>query len=102
MAGHVPAIGEPEADGQTRLSTEVATLARRITATAGSAAVGVAVAVDARPAAARLAAYLPRVVAVDAPAAADRPWAAVAAPLVAEVVRAGGPALAAELRSRQG
>jgi electron transfer flavoprotein alpha subunit len=92
MAGRVWAIGEPEADGQTRLSTEVATLARRIAAEAGREAIGVVVAVDARPAAARLAAFLPRVVAIDAPQAADRPWAAVAAPLVAEVVGTGGPA----------
>ncbi|MEI8333018.1 MAG: electron transfer flavoprotein subunit alpha/FixB family protein [Chloroflexota bacterium] len=92
MTGRVWAIGEPEADGMTRLSTEVATLARRIAEAAGREAVGLVVEVDAGTAATRLADFVPRVIAVDAIAAADRPWAAVAAPLIAEIVGGDGPA----------
>lgn len=73
------------ADGTlTKLSTEVATLARQLAEAAGGSAVGLVV--DAAPGAAAeaMAAYLPRVVAVTSPAVADE----VAAPHVAaEITR---------------
>jgi electron transfer flavoprotein alpha subunit len=78
------AVGEV-ADGQlTRLSTEVATIALSLAAAGGGTAVGLVV--DAAPdaAAAELATYLPRVVAVASPATADEVWAPRA---VAEIRR---------------
>jgi electron transfer flavoprotein alpha subunit len=68
------AVGEV-ADGQlTRLSTEVATLARMLAHGAGGSAVGLVV--DAVPdaAAAELATFLPRVVSVASPAIAGEVW----------------------------
>jgi electron transfer flavoprotein alpha subunit len=64
------------ADGRlTRLSAEVATLARTLAAQAGGAAVGLVVDGSPDTAAAELAAYLPRVVAVTAPALDTEVWA---------------------------
>ncbi|HEY3335196.1 MAG TPA: electron transfer flavoprotein subunit alpha/FixB family protein [Candidatus Limnocylindrales bacterium] len=76
------------ADGSlTRLSSEIATLARQLAESAGGSAVGLVV--DAAPdaAAADLASYLPLVVAVTAPAVAGEVWAPHAA---AEVRRLAG------------
>jgi electron transfer flavoprotein alpha subunit len=72
------------ADGNlTRLSAEVATLARSLAEESGGSAVGLVVDADPAAAAAELAAYLPRVVAVTEPALA----AAVPAPHVLAEVR---------------
>ncbi|MEW6224483.1 MAG: electron transfer flavoprotein subunit alpha/FixB family protein [Chloroflexota bacterium] len=78
------AVGEVADGTLTRLSTEVATLARSLAEAAGGSAVGLVV--DAAPdaAAAELAMYLPRVVAVASPDTAGEVWAPRA---VAEVRR---------------
>jgi electron transfer flavoprotein alpha subunit len=85
MSARVWAIAEPEGGASPRVSAEVATLARRIADASGREAVGVAVATDPSRIAELLAGYLPRVVAIDAPEAATRPWAAVAASIVAAI-----------------
>ena len=73
-------IGEVTADGGlARISTEVATLARTLAAEAGQDVAGIVVAADPAAAATELATYLPRVLAVADPAAADQPWSMVAA-----------------------
>ena len=80
-------VGEVTADGSlARISTEVATLARALGESAGQAVTGVVVAADPGPAAADLAGYLPRVVAIAEPAVAERPWSMVAAQRIAAVV----------------
>jgi electron transfer flavoprotein alpha subunit len=80
-------VGEVAADGSlARISTEVATLARALGEAAGTPATGVVIAADPGPAAAELATYLPRVLTVAEPAAADRPWSMVAAERIAAVV----------------
>jgi electron transfer flavoprotein alpha subunit len=80
-------IGEVTADGGlARISTEVATLARTLAGEAGQDVVGIVVAADPAAAASELARYLPRVLAVAEPAAADRPWSLVAAERVAALL----------------
>jgi electron transfer flavoprotein alpha subunit len=77
-------LGEMTADGTlARISTEVATLARTLAEAAGQEVAGVVVAADPTAAATELATYLPRVLAVSEPAAADRPWSMVAAERIA-------------------
>jgi electron transfer flavoprotein alpha subunit len=77
-------LGEVTADGTlARISTEVATLARTLAEAAAQDVAGVVVAADPTAAAAELATYLPRVLAVSEPAAADRPWSMVAAERIA-------------------
>ncbi len=73
------------ADGRlTKLSTEVATLARELAAQGGGSAIGLVVEAEPGAAAAELAAFLPRVVAVTSPPLAGQVWAPHAA---AEVLR---------------
>jgi electron transfer flavoprotein alpha subunit len=85
-------VGEVTADGElARISTEVATLARTLGEQAGRDVTGIVVAADPNKAAEELAAYLPRVVAIPEPAAADRPWAMVAAERIAAVVESEVP-----------
>jgi len=80
-------VGEPNADGSiSKLSTEVATLARTLAAAAGGEAVGVVVAAEPDRAAGELAAYLPRVVAVADPGIARHAWSVPAAERVAAVL----------------
>jgi electron transfer flavoprotein alpha subunit len=77
-------LGEVTADGTlARISTEVATLARALAEAAGEEVAGVVVAADPAAAAGELATFLPRVLAVSEPAAADRPWSMVAAERIA-------------------
>ena len=77
-------LGEVTADGTlARISTEVATLARTLAEASGQDVAGVVVAADPTAAATELASYLPRVLAVSEPAAADRPWSMVAAERIA-------------------
>ena len=77
-------LGEVTADGTlARISTEVATLARTLAEAAGEDVAGVVVTADPTSAATELATYLPRVLAVSEPAAADRPWSMVAAERIA-------------------
>jgi electron transfer flavoprotein alpha subunit len=87
MAG-VWVIGEVAADGSlARISTEVATLARSLAEAGGQETAGVVVAADPAAAAAELATYLPRVLAVTEPAAADRPWSMIAAERIAGLLQ---------------
>ncbi|MCI0582260.1 MAG: electron transfer flavoprotein subunit alpha/FixB family protein [Chloroflexi bacterium] len=86
-------VGEPNADGSiSKLSTEVATLARELAAATGGGeeAVGVVVAAEPDRAAAELAAFLPSVVAIADPGIAGHAWSVPAAEQVAAVV--GGDA----------
>ncbi|MCU0506692.1 MAG: electron transfer flavoprotein subunit alpha/FixB family protein [Chloroflexi bacterium] len=92
MPGAVWAIGEVADGSVTRLSTEVATVARRLAADAGREAVGVVVAADATGPAAALAAFVGRVVAIGVPIAEERPAAAVAAARIAALARVEQPA----------
>jgi electron transfer flavoprotein alpha subunit len=62
-----------------RISAEAATLARTLAGASSGTAAGIVVASDPGPAATELAGYLPRVVAVTDPAAADHAWSAIAA-----------------------
>lgn len=89
MPPTIVAVAEVVDGGLTRLSAEVATLARSLAQAAGGAAVGLVV--DAAPdaAAADLAAYLPRVVSVSAPAVAGETWAPHAAAAVRRLVDEG-------------
>jgi electron transfer flavoprotein alpha subunit len=81
-------LGEVTADGTlARISTEVATLARTLAEAAGEEVAGIVVAADPAAAAAELATYLPRVLAVSEPAAADRPWSMVAAERIAALLK---------------
>jgi electron transfer flavoprotein alpha subunit len=80
-------IGEVTADGGlARISTEVATLARTLAEAAGQDVAGIVVAADPAAAAAELATYLPRVLALTEPAAADNAWSMVAADRIAGVL----------------
>ena len=80
-------LGEVAADGTlARISTEVATLARTLADAAGQPVTGVVVAADPSAAATELATYLPRVLTIAEPAAADRPWSMVAAERIAALL----------------
>ena len=80
-------IGEVTADGGlARISTEVATLARTLAEAAGQDVAGIVVGADPKAAAAELATYLPRVLALTEPAAAENAWAMIAADRVAGVL----------------
>jgi electron transfer flavoprotein alpha subunit len=80
-------LGEVAADGTlARISTEVATFARGLAEAAGQDVAGIVVAADPTAAAAELATYLPRVLALREPAAADRAWSMVAAERIAGVL----------------
>ena len=77
-------VAEPGPDGGlARISTEVATLARDLAASAGLDAIGIVVAPDPGPAATELATYLPVVRTITDPAAAEHAWSAIAAGQVA-------------------
>ena len=80
-------VGEVTADGGlARISTEVATLARTLAKAAGLDVAGIVVAADPAAASKELATYLPRVLALKEPAAADNAWAMVAADRIAGVL----------------
>jgi electron transfer flavoprotein alpha subunit len=85
-------VGEPTAEGGlARISAEVATLARGLAEASGREAVGIVVAAEPKDAAEELAAYLPRVLAITEPAAADHAWATVAADRVAALAGTSEP-----------
>jgi electron transfer flavoprotein alpha subunit len=73
------AVAEVAGGRPTRLSLEVATLARALAEAAGADAVGLAIGAGAADVAMELAAYVPRVLAVEAETEAERPDAAVVA-----------------------
>jgi electron transfer flavoprotein alpha subunit len=85
-------IGEPAADGAlAHISTEVSTLARSLAEAASADVTGVLVAAKPEQAADELARYVPRVLAVTEPAAADHAWATIAAERVASLARQHRP-----------
>jgi electron transfer flavoprotein alpha subunit len=86
-------IGEPGVGGGlAHLSGEVATLARAVGEASGRDVRGVVVGADPGAAAGELARYLPRVIAIAEPAAADHAWSGVAAGRIAALVEAAGGA----------
>jgi electron transfer flavoprotein alpha subunit len=85
-------VAEPGPDGGlANISAEAATLARELGAAAGRDVVGIVVAADPAAAAADLATYLPLVLTVTEPAAADHAWSAVAAGHVAALAETDTP-----------
>jgi electron transfer flavoprotein alpha subunit len=81
-------VGETNPDGSlAKSSAELATLGRTLAEAAGGTSAGIVVAADPGPAATELATYLPRVVAVAEPLAADHAWGQIAAARVSEVLR---------------
>ncbi|MGZ4424121.1 MAG: hypothetical protein ACXVZK_05525, partial [Gaiellaceae bacterium] len=97
MPGAIWAIAELDEEGQpTRLAQELATLARGLASAAAADAVGVVLGAGAatvQAAGTALAAFLPDVLTVDVPGAADHAAAAAAAPALAALVRDRKPAL---------
>ena len=85
--------GELAGDGSlAKLSTEVATLARSLAADSGGAEVtGVVIAGDPSKAAAELARYLPKVIAVDEPTTGDHAAGMIVAQRMAALVEAHDP-----------
>jgi electron transfer flavoprotein alpha subunit len=84
-------IGEVGSDGSlARISTEVATLVRGLVDGSDQEATGIVIAPDPAGAAQELATYLPRVVAVNEPVAADRPLSMVVAERVAGLLNDDG------------
>jgi len=96
MPGAIWAIAELDEEGQpTRLTLELATLARGLAADAGANAVGVVLGAGGatvQAAGSAFAAYLPAVLTVEVPAAADHAVAAAVAPGLAALVRERKPA----------
>jgi electron transfer flavoprotein alpha subunit len=91
--GTIWVIAETNADGSlAKSSSEVATLARTLAEAAGGDAAGIVVGADPGGAAAELAGYVGRVVAVAEPAAEDNAWAQVAAQRAAAILAAEPPA----------
>jgi electron transfer flavoprotein alpha subunit len=93
MAGAIWVHGETAPDGSlARISTEVATLARSLGEAAGLEVVGVVIAADPAAAAADLAGYLPRVLAVTEPDTADHAAATVVGQRLAALIVRDRPA----------
>jgi electron transfer flavoprotein alpha subunit len=89
-------VAETNADGSlAKSSAELATLARGLAEQAGgkTAVTGIVIAADPDAAARELATYLPAVVAVTEPLAADHAWAQIAAQRAAEIIDREGPTL---------
>jgi electron transfer flavoprotein alpha subunit len=89
-------VAETNPDGSLAKSAgELATLARTLAGQAGAGinVTGIVVAADPTAAAEELATYVPRVVAVPEPLAADHAWGQLAAQRAAEVIDAAGPTL---------
>jgi len=73
-------VAEVNADGSlAHISAEVATMTRQLATAAGAEATGIVVAADPAAAAAELATYLPRVIAVTDAIAAGHVWSTIAA-----------------------
>jgi electron transfer flavoprotein alpha subunit len=93
MAG-IWVIAETNPDGSlARSATEIGTLGRTLAEKASIDATGLVIAPDPAAAAKELATYLPRVVAVAEPAAADHAWSQLAAQRAAELIDQKGPTL---------
>ncbi|CAN5595424.1 electron transfer flavoprotein subunit alpha/FixB family protein [soil metagenome] len=93
MAGEIWAVGEL-VDGQpTRLSQELATLARGLAEASGSTAGAVVIGTGAEGGATELARFVPSVLAVEAPQVAEQPVASVVAPRLAALVKERQPSV---------
>ena len=94
MGGPIWVHGELAADGSlARIGTETATLARALAEAAGTEAVGVVVGAEPAAAAAELARYLPRVLAIAEPATADHAAGTIVAQRIAALAERDGPRL---------
>ncbi|HEY4632288.1 MAG TPA: FAD-binding protein, partial [Candidatus Limnocylindrales bacterium] len=92
MGGGIWAVGEIGPDGTlSKLSAEVATLARALGAAAGTDATGVVIGAAPDGPARELAGFVPRVIAVTDPSAADRATAVVVAERLAALVAEHDP-----------
>lgn len=92
MAGAIWVIGESTGDGVARISGEVATVGRALAAAAGRDLVGIIAGARVEAAATALAAFVPRVLAIEIPAAASTLSAAAAAPAIAALAQREEPA----------
>jgi electron transfer flavoprotein alpha subunit len=87
-------VAETNLDGTlAKSATELATLARELAGTAKAEAAGIVVTADPAPAAKELAGYLPRVISIAEPLAADHGWGQLAAARAADVIDTSGPTL---------
>jgi electron transfer flavoprotein alpha subunit len=97
MSGEIWAIAELDEEGQpTRLTLELATLARGLASSTGGQAVGIVLGAGAAAlatAAAELALHLPQTLPVEVAAAADHAVAAAVAPALAALVEERKPAI---------
>jgi electron transfer flavoprotein alpha subunit len=95
MAGNAIWVhGELAPDGSlAKISTEIATLARALGEAGGHEVVGVVIAADPSTAAAELARYVPRVLAVTEPATADHAAGAIVGQRLAALVEQDQPAV---------
>ena len=84
-------IGEPQGDGLARVSTEIATIVRRLGEASGRQVVGIVMGANPDRAAQELARYVPVVRAVTTPGTADRTAAASAASELAALIGTGQP-----------
>ena len=93
-SGPIWVQGELAPDGSlAKISTEVATLGRAVGAAAGREVVGVVIGADPGPAAAELAQFLPRVLAVTEPATIDHAAASVVAQRLAALIDRDDPSV---------
>src|SRR5204862_8158925 len=87
-------VAETNPDGTlAKSATELATLARTLAEAAGVDATGIVVAADPAAAATELATYLPNVIAVPEPLAAEHAWGQIAAQRAAASIDTKGPTL---------
>jgi electron transfer flavoprotein alpha subunit len=92
--GAIWVVGEVTAEGRlARISTEVATLARSLANDAGGDVVGVGVAAEPDSPGEELAGFLPRVLTIAEPDAAEHAWSAVAAERIAALAEEQQPDL---------
>ena len=92
MPGAIWVHGETAPDGSlARISTEVATLARTLGAAGGLDVVGIVVAADPAAAAAELAAYVPRVLAIAEPETRDHASATIVGQRLAALIERDQP-----------
>ena len=91
MTGGIWVIGEAKGEGVVRVSAEAATLARSLAAVAGCEVAGVIAGHAVATAASDLARYVPRVLALELPDAADHVAGAVVAPALAALAERESP-----------
>jgi electron transfer flavoprotein alpha subunit len=91
VSGAIWVLGEAVGDRLARASAEVATLAANLGATAGRDVVGVVAGASAEGPASELAAYVPRVLALEVPEAAGATVAAAVSPSLAALIEREAP-----------